>query len=150
MSRHWHWPGSAEVGEVGCLEIATTIEDVGGQRAFAAQQGVQLDVEAREPVADHAGVIDIDGAGLADPVCTRRGLIFLGGVPCAGEMDWAAAASVDTDLSFLSFLELYGTDIAERRMPPRRVVEPLDVVEHVGSGLLPGAVHLSGRPLGFH
>ena len=47
---------------------------------------------------------------------------------CAG---WAAAGSVDTDLSFLSFLELYGTEIAERRMPARRVVEALDVVEHI-------------------
>ena len=45
--------------------------------------------------------------------------------------DWAAAGSVDTDLSFLSFLELYGTEIAERRMPARRVVEALDVVEHI-------------------
>ena len=44
---------------------------------------------------------------------------------------WAAAGSVDTDLSFLSFLELYGTEIAERRMPARRVVEALDVVEHI-------------------
>lgn len=45
--------------------------------------------------------------------------------------DWAAAGSVDTDLSFLSFLELYGTEIAERRMTARRVVEALDVIEHV-------------------
>ena len=45
--------------------------------------------------------------------------------------DWAAAGSVDTDLSFLSLLELYGTEIAERRMPARRVVEALDVIEHV-------------------
>lgn len=44
---------------------------------------------------------------------------------------WAAAGSIDTDLSFLSFLELYGTEIAERRMPARRVVEALDVVEHI-------------------
>ena len=44
---------------------------------------------------------------------------------------WAAAGSVDTDLSFLSSLELYGTEIAERRMPTRRVVEALDVIEHV-------------------
>ena len=42
-----------------------------------------------------------------------------------------AAGLVDTDLSFLSFLELYGTEIAERRMPARRVVEALDVVEHI-------------------
>ena len=26
---------------------------------------------------------------------------------------WAAAGSVDTDLSFLSFLELYRTDVAQ-------------------------------------
>ena len=44
---------------------------------------------------------------------------------------WAAAGSVDTDLSFLSLLELYGTEIAERRMPSRRVVEALDVVEYI-------------------
>ena len=44
---------------------------------------------------------------------------------------WAAAGSVDTDLSFLSFLELYGTDVAKRRMAPGRVVEPLDVIEHI-------------------
>ena len=48
-----------------------------------------------------------------------------------GLSTWAAAGSVDTDLSFLSFLELYGTEIAERRMPARRVVEALDVVEHI-------------------
>ena len=44
---------------------------------------------------------------------------------------WAAAGSVDTGLSFLSLLELYGTEISERRMPTRRVVEALDVIEHV-------------------
>ena len=47
------------------------------------------------------------------------------------EAEWAAAGSVDTDLSFLSLLELYGTEIAERRMPTPRVVEALDVVEHI-------------------
>jgi hypothetical protein len=54
---------------------------------------------------------------------------------------------MDTDLSFLSFLEPYRTDVAERRMTTRRVVEPLDVVEHIGAGLFPGPVHLSGRAL---
>ena len=63
--------------------------------------------------------------------------------------EWAAAGSVDTDLSFLSFLELYRTDVAERRMPARRVVEALDVVEHVGPRLLSRPVHLSGRALGL-
>ena len=43
----------------------------------------------------------------------------------------AAAGLVDTDLSFLSLLELYGTEIAERRMPTPRVVEALDVIEHI-------------------
>ena len=60
---------------------------------------------------------------------------------------WAAAGSVDTDLSFLSFLKVYRTDVAQRRMPARRVVEPLDVVKDICSGLLPGAVHLSGCAL---
>ena len=63
---------------------------------------------------------------------------------------WAAAGFVDTGLSFLSFLELYRTDVAERRMTTRRVVEPFDVVEHVSTSLLPGAVHLPGRALGLH
>jgi hypothetical protein len=47
------------------------------------------------------------------------------------EKEWAAAGSVDTNLSFSSLFELYGTDIPERRMPARRVVEALDLVEHV-------------------
>ncbi len=42
---------------------------------------------------------------------------------------WAAAGIVDTGLSFLSFLELYRTDVAERRVTTRRVVEAFDVVE---------------------
>ena len=28
--------------------------------------------------------------------------------------DWAAAGSVDTDLSFLSFLKVYRTEVAQR------------------------------------
>ena len=45
--------------------------------------------------------------------------------------NWAAAGSMDTDLSFSSFLELYRADVSERRVPAHRVVEPLDVVEHI-------------------
>ena len=60
---------------------------------------------------------------------------------------WAAAGSVDTDLSFLSFLELYRTDVAQRRMAPGRVVEPLDVIEDVSTSLLPGPVYLPSRSL---
>lgn len=39
---------------------------------------------------------------------------------------WAAAGSVGTDLSFLSVLELYRTDVAQRRTTPPGVVEALD------------------------
>ena len=56
------------------------------------------------------------------------------GVECSPYLrtgTWAAAGLVDTDLSFLSLLELYGTEISERRMPTRRVVEALDVIEHI-------------------
>lgn len=38
-------------------------------------------------------------------------------------------------LRFLSFLELYRTDVTERRMTARRVVEPLNLIEHTGAGL---------------
>ncbi|MDP9923082.1 hypothetical protein J2W25_002103 [Variovorax boronicumulans] len=63
---------------------------------------------------------------------------------------WAAAGFVDTDLSFSSLFELYGTDVAERRVSAHRVVEPLDVIEHVGASLLPAAVHLPGCALSLH
>ena len=68
-------------------------------------------------------------------------------IPVLGYVDWAAAGSVDTDLSFLSFLELYRTDVAQRRMAPGRVVEPLDVIEDVSTSLLPGPVYLPSRSL---
>ena len=67
--------------------------------------------------------------------------------PNAAPDRWAAAGSVDTDLSFLSFLELYRTDVAQRRMAPGRVVEPLDVIEDVSTSLLPGPVYLPSRSL---
>lgn len=63
---------------------------------------------------------------------------------------WAAAGFVDTDLSFLRFLELYGARVSERRMTARRVVEPFDVVKQVGAGLLLGAVNLSCHPFRLH
>ena len=42
----------------------------------------------------------------------------------------AAAGSVDTDLGFLSRLELYRADVPDGRVPTPGVVEVLDVVEH--------------------
>jgi hypothetical protein len=53
------------------------------------------------------------------------------------EPAWAAAGFVDAGLSFLSFLELYRTDVAERRMAPGRVVKPFDEI---------GQWFLCGRP----
>ena len=63
---------------------------------------------------------------------------------------WAAAGSVDTDLRSSSVLELYRTDIAERRMPAPGVVEALDVVEHISPGFIARPVDLAGYPLGLH
>lgn len=48
---------------------------------------------------------------------------------------WAAGGSVDTNLSFLSLSERYGTDVAQRRMPTRWVIEAPYVVKHVGARL---------------
>lgn len=63
---------------------------------------------------------------------------------------WAAAGRVDTDLSFSSLLELYGTDVAQCRMPARQVVEALEAIEDISPCLLATAVHLAGDPLGLH
>lgn len=63
--------------------------------------------------------------------------------PCFGiEAGWSAAGSLDTVLSFLSFLELYRTNVAKRRMAPGRVLKPLDVIEYVSTGLLPDPAYL--------
>ena len=83
-------------------------------------------MEALLDVAVRAG-----GVGVLEEVADEEGL-YIGpsDLQQQGEV-WAAAGLVDTDLSFLSLLELYGTEISERRMPTRRVVEALDVVEHI-------------------
>lgn len=44
---------------------------------------------------------------------------------------WAVTVSIDTELGFLILLELYGTDIAWRRMLACRVMEALNVIENV-------------------
>jgi hypothetical protein len=67
-----------------------------------------------------------------------------------GLKKWAAAGSVDTNLSFLSFLELYRTDVAQRRMTAPGVVEALDVIEHICPGLLSAAVDLPGNAFRLH
>lgn len=44
---------------------------------------------------------------------------------------WAGAGLDDIAPSFLSLLKLYGNEISERRMPTRRAVEALNVMQHI-------------------
>ena len=54
---------------------------------------------------------------------------------------WLAAGLVDSKISQHSArLELHWAEIAQFRIPTPRVVEALDVVEHIGSGFIAGAV----------
>jgi hypothetical protein len=74
-----------------------------------------------------------------------------GGDPLVvGAYLWPAAGPVDTDLGSLSLLELDWTDIPERRVSARRVVEPLDVVEHIGLDVITRSVDLARDPFGLH
>jgi hypothetical protein len=45
--------------------------------------------------------------------------------------------------------ELHGTEIAQCGVPSPRIVEALDIVEHVGLGLIPRSLDLAGYPLGL-
>jgi hypothetical protein len=63
---------------------------------------------------------------------------------------WAAAGLVDTRLrQFRLPFELHGTEIPQRGVPPPRIVEALDIIEHIGLGLRSRAVHLRRRAFGF-
>ena len=46
-------------------------------------------------------------------------------------------------------LEIHRAEIADGRVASPRVVEALDVVEHIGAGLVAGAVDAAAYPLGF-
>ena len=64
--------------------------------------------------------------------------------------DWPAAGFVDTRLSLHNAgLECHWAEIAQLRMASLRIVEALDVVEHVGPGGVTRAVDLAGSPFGF-
>ena len=64
---------------------------------------------------------------------------------------WPVAGSVDTGLGLhSSVLERHGAYVAQLRVASPRIVEALDVVEHVGTGGITGAVDLAGRPFGLH
>ena len=85
----------------------------------------------RHPPAHRSHGCETSATGHVKVTGGRRGMLATAAHFRCISKNWAAAGSVDTDLSFLSLLELYGTEIAERRMPSRRVVEALDVVEYI-------------------
>jgi 4-oxalocrotonate tautomerase len=61
---------------------------------------------------------------------------------------WPVPVSPDTNLSFSSrVLELHRTHVADRRVSTNRIVEPLDVIEHVRLPLIPRVVLLSVHAL---
>ena len=62
---------------------------------------------------------------------------------------WAAAGSVDTDPSFLHFLEQHGSAAAKCRTAPCRLVKPLGVIEYVITDRLQNSVELSSCMFGF-
>ena len=66
----------------------------------------------KKPAKPQGFTISPLASGWRSPNGTIRNLLMLFknlGIPW-----WAAAGFVDTDLSFLSFLELYRADVAER------------------------------------
>ena len=46
-------------------------------------------------------------------------------------------------------LEFHRADIANGRVAPGRVVEPFDIIEHVGPSMVSRSINLAGNPLGF-
>ena len=51
---------------------------------------------------------------------------------------------MDTKLAYPSFLlEVYGAEIPQGRVPARRIIEALDIIEHVGPCLIPRSICLS-------
>jgi len=57
---------------------------------------------------------------------------------------------VDGRLSYHSAgLERHGAEVADFRMPSARIVEALDVVEHVGTGFAAGAIDFAGCAFGL-
>ena len=66
------------------------------------------------------------------------------------DVDWPAAGLVDTELSYsyLAF-KVHGAEISQCRVSAPRILEALDVVKHIGLGIVAGMVDLSGCPFGF-
>ena len=117
--------GKSDPGDV---RLKTHVEDV---RSYIASRDLHSVVLVGH---SYSGFV-VGQAASQHPALIDHTIFVEAFLPVAGrsllEVSWAAAGFDDTDLSFLSFLELYGTEIAERRMPARRVVEALDVVEHI-------------------
>ena len=63
---------------------------------------------------------------------------------------WASPGFPDTGLMFLSRFQPFingRTHVVERRVSAPRIVEALDVIEDIGSGLVAGAIASSVDPL---
>ena len=57
---------------------------------------------------------------------------------------------MDTKLADPSFLlEVHGAEIPQGRVPACRIIEALDIVEHIGPSLTPRSVGFSRDALGF-
>jgi hypothetical protein len=64
--------------------------------------------------------------------------------------DWAAAGSVDMYSSSHSFpFAVHRAEISQRRVTPPWIIEALDIVRHVGAGLIACAIDLSLDALGL-
>jgi len=63
--------------------------------------------------------------------------------------NWASQRSTDTLLERPTPFKLSRADLSEGRVPTPRVVKQLDVVEHVGTRLLPTDVLLSVNAFGL-
>ena len=58
---------------------------------------------------------------------------------------------MDTKLGYMRLpLEVHGAEIAQRRVPARRVVEALDIIEHVGLRVIARSICLPADPFGLH
>jgi len=144
-----------------CASPAPDLSSARGTRAlqFSRVRNVHQSTPLKERACSRVGSTPVRAGSGVEPRTSARTLPPPApSHPCSRRLrsplwkmaGWAAAGFVDTNLSFLSFLELYRTDVAQRRMTPPGVVEALDVIEHIRPGLLSAAVDLPGNALRFH
>ena len=87
LSRHTLSHQLIDIPEVCGTQFSSSVQHVIGQGALPRQQLVQLFIECLEVRCAHDRVVHMHIPGLPDSVGTVRRLVFLGGVPCATEVD---------------------------------------------------------------